>query len=51
MAVILVGLCYAAFRADLGRVRSGKAPPVKMVLYLAYLRRQTRIEEKVRRRR
>jgi hypothetical protein len=51
MAVILVGSATAAFKvASSAWWLCGSATAVT-VLYLAYLRRQTRIEEKVRRRR
>ena len=51
MAVILVGSATAAFEvAPSAWWLCGSATAVT-VLYLAYLRRQTRIEEKVRRRR
>ena len=51
MAVILVGSATAAFEvAPIAWWVCGSATAVT-VLYLAYLRRQTRIEEKVRRRR
>ena len=51
MAVVLVGSATAAFEATPTAWWLCGSATVVTVLYLAYLRRQTRIEEKVRRRR
>ena len=51
MAVILVGSATAAFEVSPTAWWVCGSATVATVLYLAYLRRQTRIEEKVRRRR
>ena len=51
MAVILVGSATAAFEASPSAWWICGSAIVVTLLYLAYLRRQTRIEEKVRRRR
>jgi hypothetical protein len=51
MAVILVGTATAAFEVSLSAWWACGSATAVTVLYLAYLRRQTRIEEKVRRRR
>ncbi len=51
MAVILVGSATAAFEVSPTAWWVCGTATVVTVLYLAYLRRQTRIEEKVRRRR
>ncbi|MGA7052276.1 MAG: gephyrin-like molybdotransferase receptor GlpR [Mycobacterium sp.] len=51
MAVILIGSATAAFEASPSAWWICGSATVVTLLYLAYLRRQTRIEEKVRRRR
>src|ERR1700752_4597652 len=51
MAVILVGSATAAFKVSPTAWWACGSATAMTVLYLAYLRRQTRIEEKVRRRR
>lgn len=51
MAVVLVGSAIAAFEVTSAAWWVCGAATVVTLLYLAYLRRQTRIEEKVRRRR
>ena len=51
MAVVLVGSATAAFEVTPTAWWVCGSATVVTVLYLAYLRRQTRIEEKVRRRR
>ncbi|AKN18527.1 hypothetical protein MHAE_06332 [Mycobacterium haemophilum DSM 44634] len=51
MAIILVGSATAAFEVDSSAWWICGSATAVTVLYLAYLRRQTRIEEKVRRRR
>ncbi|OBG77202.1 hypothetical protein A9X05_23820 [Mycobacterium sp. E3298] len=51
MAVVLVGTATAAFKISPTAWWACGSATVVTLLYLAYLRRQTRIEEKVRRRR
>ena len=51
MAVVLVGSATAAFKISPSAWWACGAATAVSLLYLAYLRRQTRIEEKVRRRR